>query len=155
MNAMSRAIEMAMVQAQIPHTVIGAFSFFDRKEIKDCIAMLRFISNPHDGISFHRIANKPKRALGDSTIGRIETYASQNNCSILGACFNMAFTSDGVKEGLHTIKQAFDWKWEGEPIGKILAHIIKELKYEEYLQEDPETSLERMENVQEFIILNI
>lgn len=151
MNSMSRAIEMACVQQQLPHTVIGSFSFYDRKEVKDCLAMMRFLANPRDGISFHRIANKPKRSLGDTTIGKIENFATAHNCSLLGACGSMSFSSELVREGLYTLKQAFDWQWENEPLGHVLDHLVKALKYEEYLKEDPDTYLERMENVQELI----
>jgi DNA helicase-2/ATP-dependent DNA helicase PcrA len=75
-NNMSRAIEMAMINYNIPHTLIGGFSFFDRREVKDCLSMLKFLVNPLDGVSFHRFCNKPKRALGDVTVGKIEIFAN-------------------------------------------------------------------------------
>lgn len=150
-NSMSRAIEMALIQLAVPHTVIGSFSFFDRREIKDCLSMLKFLVNPADGVSFHRIANKPKRALGDVTVGKIENVAVEKNCSIMEALEYMTFKSEGINEGLADIRKAFQFDWKGKPIGENIDHILKALRYDEYLQEDPETYADRAQNVEEFI----
>lgn len=150
-NSMSRAIEMALIQQAIPHTVIGSFSFFDRREIKDCVSMLKFLVNPSDGVSFHRICNKPKRALGDVTVGKIENVAVEKSCSILDALEYMTFKSEGVNDGLEDIRKAFLFDWKNKPIGECLGHMLKVLRYDEYLQEDPETYADRSRNVEELI----
>ena len=77
-NDMSRLIEQALVKRQIPYRVIGSGSYYDRMEVKDVLAMLRFVCNPRDGISFHRIANKPARGMSDALIGRLELYADRH-----------------------------------------------------------------------------
>jgi len=82
-NDMSRLIEQALAKRQIPYTVVGAGSYYERMEVKDVLSMLRFVCNPHDGISFHRIANKPARGMGDALIGRIEAWAEQHGMDLL------------------------------------------------------------------------
>lgn len=62
-NAQSRAIEEAFLKAGMPYKIIGNVRFYDRKEIKDIIAYLQYIVNPHDTISFSRIVNMPPRRL--------------------------------------------------------------------------------------------
>lgn len=150
-NSMSRAIEMALIQQAIPHTIIGSFSFFDRREVKDCISMLKFLVNPADGVSFHRVCNKPKRALGDVTIGKIENVAVEKNCSIIDALNFMTFKSEGINEGLAEIRKAFCFDWKGKPIGESLDHILKALRYDEFLKEEPETYADRSQNVEELV----
>lgn len=82
-NDMSRLIEQALAKRQIPYTVIGAGSYYERMEVKDVLSMLRFVCNPRDGISFHRIANKPARGMGDALIGRLEAWAEQHGMDLL------------------------------------------------------------------------
>src|SRR4029079_8392724 len=84
-NDMSRLIEQALAKRQIPYQVIGAGSYYDRMEVKDVLSMLRFVCNPHDGISFHRIANKPARGMGDALIGRLEAFAEMHKIDLLSA----------------------------------------------------------------------
>lgn len=152
MNSMSRAIEMAMIANQVPHTVIGNFSFFDRKEIKDCFAMLRFLCNPKDGISFHRIANKPKRALGDTTVGKIELFAKDQNCTILEALKNIHLTAQSVRNGISEILNAYSFDPSKMTVAEVLTKLVKELNYEQYLKdEDEDGGADRIENIQELI----
>lgn len=151
MNAMSRAVEMAMIENNIPHTMIGSFSFFDRKEVKDCISMLKFLVNPCDGVSFHRIANKPKRALGDVTVGKIEKCAAEEKCTILEAIDRMDFKSESVNEGLAEIKKAFCFDFESKSVAECLDHVLKSLRYDEYLKLDEDSYEERKSNIDELI----
>jgi len=82
-NAMSRQIEIALRNKMVPYKVVGSLSFFDRKEIRDVMAYLKFFVNHDDSISFSRIANSPKRNLGPVTVGKVEKAAFDNNVTIL------------------------------------------------------------------------
>ena len=84
-NDMSRLIEQALAKRQIAYHVVGGGSYYDRMEVKDVLSMLRFLCNPKDGISFHRIANKPARGMGDALIGRLEAFAEQQDIDLLAA----------------------------------------------------------------------
>ena len=71
-NAQSRTIEEAMLRENIPYKVVGAFYFYNRREIKDLIAYLRLLYNSQDNVSLMRIINSPKRGIGEKTIASLE-----------------------------------------------------------------------------------
>ena len=77
-NSMSRVIEEFLVRVGIPYKVVGGTRFYDRREIKDALAYLRAIVNPTDEVSVKRIINTPKRGVGDSSIGKLDAWASTN-----------------------------------------------------------------------------
>jgi DNA helicase II / ATP-dependent DNA helicase PcrA len=77
-NAQSRAVEEELVRHDIPYKVVGGTKFYDRREIKDVLAYLRAIANPTDEVSLKRIANVPKRGVGDTSVRRLETWAQQH-----------------------------------------------------------------------------
>ncbi len=81
-NSQSRAIEEALRRMNIKYKVVGGLSFYQRKEIKDILAYLRFSLNQQDEASFRRIINLPKRGIGDSTIDKIVVAANDHAISI-------------------------------------------------------------------------
>lgn len=81
-NSQSRAIEEALRRMNIKYKVIGGLSFYQRKEIKDLLAYLRFSLNQQDEASFRRIINLPKRGIGDSTVDKIVVAANDHGTSI-------------------------------------------------------------------------
>lgn len=81
---LSRGIEQAFMQAQIPYTIWGGVRFFERKEIKDALSYLRLIALDDD-ISFKRIANVPSRKIGKQTMARIANIANANHVSMFEA----------------------------------------------------------------------
>ncbi|MFZ4585967.1 MAG: 3'-5' exonuclease, partial [Acidimicrobiia bacterium] len=74
-NAQSRVVEEAFVHAGVPYRVVGGLKFYDRREVKDALAYLRALTNPDDEVSWRRIANTPKRGVGDTSVAKIEAYA--------------------------------------------------------------------------------
>ena len=81
-NSQSRAIEEALRRMNIKYKVVGGLSFYQRKEIKDLLAYLRFSINQQDEASFRRIINLPKRGIGDSTVDKIVVAANDHAISI-------------------------------------------------------------------------
>ncbi len=75
-NAMSRVIEDALVRNEIAYQVIGGTKFYERAEIKDAIAYLQFLANPFDVVSFSRIANSPRRGIGQTSLSRLIGHAA-------------------------------------------------------------------------------
>ena len=75
-NAQSRVIEETLVRAASPYRVVGGTQFYDRREVKDALAYLRALVNPDDEVSWKRIVNAPKRGVGDTSVGKVEAYAS-------------------------------------------------------------------------------
>ena len=106
MNAQSNAIEQALSRSGVPHRVIGGHRFYDREEIKDMIAYLQVINNPHDDIRLRRIINKPKRAIGEATMTKAAEIAA------------------GVGESVYTvIKHASDYPGLARSAAKLTAFV--------------------------------
>jgi DNA helicase-2/ATP-dependent DNA helicase PcrA len=81
-NAQSRVLEDVLVRQDIPYQVIGGPKFYERAEIKDAIAYLQVIDNPSDAISLTRIANRPRRGIGDASLARVRAYAAAHGLSL-------------------------------------------------------------------------
>lgn len=81
-NGQSRVFEEGLLNKGIPCKVVGGYYFYNRKEIKDLIAYLRLIYNPHDQISLTRIINVPKRGIGESAVRNLENLALINGNSL-------------------------------------------------------------------------
>ena len=71
-NAQSRAIEDALLRQGLAYRIIGSVRFYERKEIKDTLAYLRLIINPHDDVSLRRVINVPARGIGKAVLEAIE-----------------------------------------------------------------------------------
>ncbi len=80
-NAQSRALEEAMVRAEVPYRVVGGTKFYDRREIKDVMAYLRVLVNPDDEVNWRRIVNVPKRGVGDTSVARLAGWSGQEGVS--------------------------------------------------------------------------
>lgn len=76
-NAQSRVLEEHLLYSGIPYRILGGFRFYERKEIKDILTYLRFISNPADEVSLRRIINVPKRGIGDASVQKLLEYAAE------------------------------------------------------------------------------
>ncbi|WP_347396200.1 ATP-dependent helicase [Parabacteroides leei] len=81
-NAQSRILEEALRKRGIPYKIYGGLSFYQRKEVKDIISYLRLIVNPHDEEAFKRVINYPSRGIGDTTVGKLVSAATENNVSL-------------------------------------------------------------------------
>ncbi len=81
-NALSRSLEEGLNKENIPYKMVGGVKFYERAEVKDIIAYLRLISNPHDDFSLKRVINKPKRGLGKVALNKLENNAYEAKCSI-------------------------------------------------------------------------
>ncbi len=81
-NAQSRVLEDVLVRQGIAYQVIGGPRFYERAEVKDLIAYLQVIDNPYDAVSLVRIANRPRRGIGDSTLARLQAYADAQGISL-------------------------------------------------------------------------
>lgn len=85
-NALTRVFEEAFRRKGIPYVLIGTFGFYDRKEVKDSIAFMKFLANPEDAISFENIVNVPARGIGPATLLKIMEHADEQNISFVEAC---------------------------------------------------------------------
>jgi ATP-dependent DNA helicase UvrD/PcrA len=81
-NAQSRVLEDVLVRQEIPYQVIGGPKFYERAEIKDAIGYLQVIDNAYDAVSLTRIANRPRRGIGDASLARLQTFADTQGISL-------------------------------------------------------------------------
>src|SRR5262249_17637309 len=81
-NAQSRVLEDVLVRQGVDYLVIGGPRFYERAEIKDAIAYLQVVDNPYDAVSLTRIANKPRRGVGDTSLARLQTFADGEGISL-------------------------------------------------------------------------
>ena len=88
-NHQARLFEDALRSARIPYQISGGQSFYDKAEIKDVLSYLRLLANPDDDPAFLRAATTPKRGIGDTTLGKLNDYAKQHECSLFQAAQSM------------------------------------------------------------------
>ena len=81
-NAQSRVLEETLRKRGVPYRVYGGLSFYQRKEVKDVIAYFRLLANPDDEEAFKRVVNYPARGIGDATVGKLVTAASEAGVSL-------------------------------------------------------------------------
>lgn len=156
-NAQSRLFEERFVTANIPYKIVGGVNFYARKEIKDLLAYLKTIDNGRDDLAVRRIINVPKRGIGATTLGRVQTYAAEQDMSLYNALkVAESITSIG-KAGLKikpfvSFIQTMRSKVEYLSISQLLQDIIEETGYVAELEaENSEESLARIENIDELI----
>lgn len=148
-NKMSEPLEGTMVKNGIPYEVIGSWNFYDRKEVRDCLAMIKLITNPKDGVSFNRVSQIVSD-LGPITVGRIEKYAIEHDCSIIEACKNSVddARSAKTKKSLQRICDIYDRKWDMSNPAYCVNELVKSFNYRDYIDEKYEdTASDRKENI--------
>jgi DNA helicase II / ATP-dependent DNA helicase PcrA len=89
-NIQSRPLEMALRQGGVRYHLVGAQSFFDRRELRDFLAYLKLFLNPNDDVSLLRVANVPARGLSDVTMERLLGASQERKCSVFQAMNNVA-----------------------------------------------------------------
>lgn len=156
-NAQSRSFEEALRKLGIKYRIIGGQSFYQRKEIKDLLAYLRFTVNQRDEEAFKRIINLPKRGIGDTTVAKIAVTASENNVAIWDVVANIGHYATGRTiapiEQFGTLIKSFKiLVEEGKDAYEISSHIAKASGILRELYEDKTVEgLSRYENVQELL----
>lgn len=93
-NALTRSFEEKFMQYAIPHKIFGGFKFFERKEIKDILAYLKVLNNHDDEESLLRIANFPKRGIGDASLAQTVNYARLIDSSLFDVIYNVEQNPD-------------------------------------------------------------
>ena len=106
-NRQARLIEEELAEAALPYRLFGGQQFFDRKEVKDTAAYLRFVVNPHDEMSLRRVINYPARGVGTRSVARIEQHAKQHGMSFVRA-FSGASEIDDLPEGARAALRNLD-----------------------------------------------
>ncbi|HSB92112.1 MAG TPA: UvrD-helicase domain-containing protein, partial [Flavitalea sp.] len=156
-NAQSRAFEESLRRMNIPYTIFGGISFYQRKEIKDFVAYLRVIVNPNDEEALKRIINYPVRGIGKTSIDRAVLAANTNNISMWEVMRNAS--QFGYKGGTLEAIQNFVLMIEGSAsmlitknAYEVAMHIGKQTNIVRELFNDKSTEgVARYENIQELL----
>lgn len=141
-NTQSRYIEEAFLQANIPYTMSGGTSFFERKEIKDIISYLRVIANHDDDINLLRIINVPRRGIGRAAIQVINEEAEKLGSTLWTAIQSLVQTEDSaasenLKEDLQDFVNLIESNRQkllsGRGLSKKVREMVEEINYKDYL----------------------
>lgn len=152
-NAQSRAIEEALVSANIPYRIYGGLKFYDRKEIKDILAYLRLIVNVQDNQAFARTLNTPPRGIGAQTFQNIVDHANETGLPYLEASRTIAEKNKHVAAYLKLTAE-FSELAPQTPLSDLIQSVITKSEYGPKLKalKDP-TSESRLENLQELVAI--
>lgn len=157
-NYQSRSLEEAFNKNAIPYVIVGGIAFYRRKEIKDILAYLKLIINPSDDESFLRIVNLPQRGIGDISLQHLKRFAESNSLSLLSA----SGMADSIVEvqprqrrqllEFHNLISKYTKLKDQMKASQLVQSLTDEIGILKDLKEEATTeSLERIENIQEFI----
>ena len=155
MNAQSRNLEVMLTKSGISHRIIGGHRFFDRKEIKDIVSYLAVINNPSDNVRLQRIINVPKRAIGDTMFANVLEIGAGLGMSAFEVCERadeFQKTSRSASKLMNFTKMIRDFQEcieNGLGLNDLLQEVLDVTKYLDYLQEEPETYEDRVNNIKE------
>ena len=157
-NHQARLFEDALRSARIPYQISGGQSFYDKAEIKDVLSYLRLLANPDDDPAFLRAATTPKRGIGDTTLGKLNDYAKQHECSLFQAAQSMealaalnAKNREAVQQFVY-LMQDYQARAAADDAGEVVQNLLQEIEYEAYVasaDEGGKAAEMRWQNVQD------
>jgi DNA helicase-2/ATP-dependent DNA helicase PcrA len=156
----TREFEERFLKIGMPYRILGGTKFYERAEIKDCVAYLRLIHQERDDLAFERIVNNPKRSIGDTTLKTIHEFGKENNLSLESAANKMLeqnLIKPKTKIGLSFFLNALN-KWRNDLNIKNINHIkllqivLDESGYSAMLKNKKDLDNEnRLENIKELL----
>jgi DNA helicase-2/ATP-dependent DNA helicase PcrA len=153
-NATSRAFEQALVRARIPHVLVGARKFYDRREVKDVIAYLKLLLNPADGMALERVINVPRRGVGEKSLADLMELGRREGVPPLEAARRWAKAGGGkARAAVGALVEVLDRLRARVPHvepAALVGELIEAISYEDYLRQDePEEAADRLANLAE------
>jgi DNA helicase II / ATP-dependent DNA helicase PcrA len=158
-NAQSRVLEDVLVRQGIAYQVIGGPRFYERAEVKDLVAYLQVIDNPFDALSLLRVANRPRRGIGDSTLAKLMTFADQAEITLWDAMdrADQAGVGTAPQKALasfRTMIQSLMSAAQEYEVPELIERVLEQSGYVEALEaERTIESQGRVENLQELVSL--
>lgn len=162
LNKQSQAFEMSLSQNSIPYKTRGGPSFFARKEIKTTLAYMKLLTNPSDSSAFAQAIGNPKRGIGNVLIGKIDLLAKKEGLGVMEAAAQVKTGRKSTRgllddfEGL--LEQKRDKMKKGTSLMTVVDELVKEsgymgqLRNEAAEEKDGPRSIQRLENLETFII---
>ncbi len=153
-NAQSRALEENFVRYGVPYKLVGGTRFYQRREVKDVIAYLRLVHNPQDNVSLTRIMNVPGRGIGQTTLGKLQSWANARSIPLYDA-LKQASEAGVLSSHAGQILKAFAGVVDGLiaesrelTLSELLESLLEHTGYREYILAK-ERGEERWENIME------
>ena len=156
-NAQSRVLEDVLVRQDVPYQVIGGPRFYERAEIRDATAYLSVLVNPRDATSLLRIANRPRRGIGDTSLQRLVTYAENTGRTLLDAMADpepagVAPASCRAIRGFHATLESLMALAQELPVDELLERVLEKTGTLEALESERTIEARgRIENLQELV----
>jgi DNA helicase-2/ATP-dependent DNA helicase PcrA len=158
-NAQSRVLEDMLVRAQIGYQVIGGTKFYERAEIRDVIAYLTFLVNPQDAGAFTRIANSPRRGLGQTSLSRVLSHADTIGVPVWDAAEvpeRVPALGTAAQKALNrfmsTMQRLRERAEAGAPVGDVMQETLSETGYTDALEAERTIEAQgRIENLEELV----
>jgi DNA helicase-2/ATP-dependent DNA helicase PcrA len=155
-NAQSRSLEIALRHAGINYQIVGAISFYERREVKDILAYLRLCVNPNDEVSLRRVLNVPPRRVGQTALERLEALARERGLTLFEALRHAAQTQ-GLPAATRACIADFVALMDrlsaarGGKVEQLVEAVLKGVGYREYLGKETTNLEDRLENVSELV----
>ena len=156
----TREFEERFLKIGMPYRILGGTKFYERAEIKDCVAYLRLIHQEKDDLAFERIVNNPKRSIGDTTLKTVHEFGKEHNLSLEASSIKMIeknLIKPKTKIGLSFFLNALS-KWRNDLVLKKVSHIkllqtvLDESGYSAMLKNKKDLDNEnRLENIKELL----
>jgi DNA helicase-2/ATP-dependent DNA helicase PcrA len=156
-NAQSRVLEDVLVRQGVAYQVIGGPRFYERAEVKDVIAYLQAVDNPYDSVSLTRIANRPRRGIGDTSLARLQTWADAQGRSLWEATEFAEDAGVGAAplraiQGFRTLMQSLQAGALELPVYELVERVLERSGYLEALEAERTIEAQgRIENLQELV----
>ncbi len=159
-NHQSRIFEKLLRLHNIPYFISGGSSFFSRAEIKDIMAYLRLLTNPHDDAAFLRVVNTPRRQIGPGTLEKLSTYASQRGVPLFEAIDELGIAEHLKAAALKRLQQFQSWIRHLSRLAHTgdatttLKELLDDMDYQGWLYQtstNEKAASRRWENVQELL----
>ncbi len=156
-NAQSRPLEEVFIRHSLPYRIVGGVRFYERKEIKDALAFLRFIYQPDDEVAFKRIINLPPRGLGAKSLAEFSAFRETRGLSILGALGQIeqaASLSPKARASFTSFNRLITElvaRAQELKVDELIQLLLKRSGYLDYLNDGSILAADRIENVQELI----
>jgi DNA helicase II / ATP-dependent DNA helicase PcrA len=156
-NAQSRVLEDVLVRQGIAYQVIGGPRFYERAEIKDLVAYLQVLDNPFDAVALLRIANRPRRGIGDTTLSKLQQYADAHGMSLFESLAYPEEAGIGAAplksvSALRTLLISLQAAAQDLPVPELIEAVLERSGYEDALKAERTIEAQgRLENLQELV----
>ncbi len=158
-NAQSRVLQDALVRADVPFQIIGGTKFYERAEVKDALSYLTLLANPADAISFTRVANSPKRGIGQTSLSRVLAHAENMGITTWDAALDPAGVPGlgtaairSFERFMKTMEELRERVADNIPMGDLLEAVLHETGYLDALAAERTIEAQgRIENLEQLV----